>query len=485
MNRSVSDIEIEAVVGSEVGQVAARPDPSRLELGGKLAGMSLPRQVVALAIWPLLEQLMNVLVGTVDLALAGRLDPQSIAVTATDALGVSGYVGWLMGMIHASVGIGSTALIARAVGASHKRLANAALGQSLLLAVGSGVIVGSVVYAAAPVIGWLANLDEQALAMCVQYLRIVALAAPASAILLVANACLRGSGDTRSPFVVMVAVNVINIAASVLFVYGPAPIGGHGVAGIAAGTLVAWIIGAILIMGVLIRGNGIVRLRLLRLRPHRHTLHRIMGVGVPSLVESVGGMWLGNFLVLMIVGSLAIPGAIGAHMIAIRVESLSFLPGFALGIAAATLVGQYLGLGDPHRARQATHLCWAMGVVLMGLLGVAFYLVPQAFVRLMTDAPPLMAMSPTLIRVCGPIQVFFATQLVLAAAMRGAGDTRMTMLMTAGSTFLVRLPAVYLLGVVFGYGLTGVWFALCGELVLRGVLFAWRFQHGGWAKVQV
>ncbi len=473
-----------------VGEPTGRQDrdsvlPSARQLQGRLAGLSIPRQVFALALWPLLEQFMSYMVGTVDLALAGHLDPQSLQVSATDALGVTSYVTWLMHMIHMAVGIGSAALIARAIGGRHRGLANAALGQSLILAVVAGVVVGALVFAGAHPIGALAGLTDQSLMLSVTYLRIVAVAAPFSAILMVGAACLRGAGDTRTPFVVMVVVNIVNVATSYLLVYGPDPIGGHGVAGIAVGTVIAWCVGALTILVMLMRSSGPIRLHRHRLRPHTHTLRRIIRVGTPNMLESVAGMWVANYMVLMIVGRLATQGVIGAHMIAIRIESLSFLSGYALSTAAATLAGQYLGLGDPRRARHAVMVCWAAAAVIMTTLGVAFLTVPEVFVGLITDAPLLVEQSVTPIRICGPIQIFFATQMVLAGALRGTGDTRAAMWMTTVSVYLIRLPSAYLLGIAWGWGLPGVWLALCGELVFRGVIFAARFLHGGWVKVQV
>ena len=196
-------------------------------------------------------------------------------------------------------------------------------------------------------------------------------------------------------------------------------------------------------------------------------------------------MWLGNFLVLMIVGRLAMEGAIGSHMIAIRVESISFLSGYALSIAAATLTGQYLGLGDVDRAKQAVRLCWLTASGVMSLLGIVFIVAPWIFARLITDSPVLLEHCQPLIRICGPIQIFFATHLVFAGALRGAGDTRVTLWLTTASIFLVRVPAAYGLAVVWDMGLIGVWLALCGELVLRGLLFASRFWHGGWSRIEV
>ena len=428
---------------------------------------------------------MAFLVGTVDLALAGHLDPQPLQIAATDALGASTYVTWLMSLIHMAVGIGATALIARAVGGKHRSLANAALGQSLLLAALGGVIVGVAAFLLAPVIGRLTGLGEQSLPLCTLYLRTVSVAAPFSALLMVGSAALRGAGDTRTPFGVMLIVNIVNIATSILFVYGPGPIGGHGVAGIAAGTVIAWVVGTLVILTVLLRGWGGVRLHLHRLRPHAHTIRRIVRVGAPTLLESVAGMWVANFLVLMIVGRFTGDGVIGAHMIAIRIESISFLSGFALSIAASSLTGQYLGLGDAHRAKQATMLCWAMGAAMMSAMGVVFFVAPRWLAGFITDAPAMLDQCVTPIQICGPIQIFFATQMVLGGAMRGAGDTRATMWLTTLSTYLLRLPAVYLLGVRWELGLNGVWFALCGELVFRGVIYALRFWQGGWAKIKV
>lgn len=468
---------------------SATPNPDRpqshRQLQGRLAGLSLPRQVAVLALWPLLEQVMAYMVGTVDLALAGHLHPSSLQIAATDALGVTSYVTWLIAMIHMAIGAGAAALIARAIGGSHRRLANAAIGQAMILALTAGVIVAALIIVTAAPIGRLAGLEGQSLALCQLYLRVVAMAVPCSALLIVAAASLRAAGDTRTPFAVMVLVNIVNVGTSVLFVYGPSPIGGHGVAGIAAGTVAAWLVGAAVILMVLVRGWGGIRLHRHRLRPHLHMLRRIIRVGGPNLLESVAGMWFANFLVLMIVGRLNAEGVIGAHMIAIRIESLSFLSGHALGLAAATLMGQYLGLGRPDKARQATALCWIAAAILMTTLGVAFLMVPQWFIRLITDAPLLINQSVTPIRICGPIQIFFATQMVLGGALRGAGDTRATMWITTLSTYLVRLPVVYVFAITLDWGLNGVWLALCGELVIRGLIFAGRFLHGGWMKASV
>ena len=450
------------------------------QLAGRLAGLSLPRQVYVLAIWPLLEQLLNSLVGFVDMSLAGRL-----SVTAADAVAVTGYIGWLMGLLLMALGVGSTALIARAVGARHKRVASAGVGQSMLMAVAWGVAIGVMLFVGAAPVGRFFQLEADTLAAATVYIRILAFAVPLAAVLFVGAACLRGAGDTRSPFFAMLIVNIVNVIASVTLVFGPAPIGGWGVAGIAMGTTIAWAVGAARIAQVLLSGRGGVRLHLHRLRPHWHTMRRIIRVGVPSLIESLG-MWIGNALVLRIVGGLGASGVLGAHIIGIRIEALGFLPAVAVGTAAATLVGQYLGAGRPDRAKQAGYLCWAVGGGWMAVMGVVFVLFPEPLARLLApDEPTLYEAAAPLLMIAGPVQIFFGTYMVLSHVLRGAGDTTTAMALTYGCTFLIRLPAVWVLAVPMEMGLVGVWLALCGELVIRGGVFAARFLHGGWMRVKV
>ena len=494
--RLKDSITIESSIAEASGQGGAvagthRSDEARLipaasrELSGRLAGLSLPRQVFVLSIWPLLEQFMGFLVGTVDLAIAGRLEPQSFAVSAMDALGAATFVSWLMVLIHSASGVGAASLIARAIGGRRRGLANAAVGQVIAMAAISGAIVMAAIFVAAGRFGALCGLHGQSLELCTLYLRVMALGSPATAVLLVSCAALRAAGDTRSACGVMIIVNLANVILSVLFVFGPAPIGGHGVAGIAWGTTLAWVIGTLLILAVLRGEGGVIRLRNARLRPHWHTMRRIIKVALPNLFETACGIWLASFLILVIVGRLADSAVLGAHVIVIRVESVAFLFGFAMAMAAATLTGQYLGLGDPVRARRAVLLCWGASVVFMGLMGVLFITIPGALVSVLTSAPPLVDLAPMPIRICGFMQIPLATQIVLGSALRGAGDTRTTMWITILSTLLVRVPAAYVAAIVFDLGLNGVWIATSAEMMLRACILSARFFGGGWMKVKV
>ena len=456
--------------------------PAQRQLGGRLAGLSLPRQIAVLAVWPLLEQALNFLVTFVDTVQAGHLNADSVT-----AVGTAGYIVWVVGLVQSAVGIGSTAIVARAVGGRHRSLANATLGQSLVLAAIAGTIMGAAIFVLASPISDFVELTGRSREYSTLFLRILALAAPMSFVLFVGCACLRGAGDTATPFRVMLVVNVVNIAANYAFVLGPAPLGGHGVAGIAAATTLAWTFGAMLLVISLLRGRRGLRLYVHRLALRWHLVRRIARIGMPNLVEA-SGLWVAQFLVLKIighVGRIGIPNAIGIHAVAVRIELLSYLPGVAMSVAAATLAGQYLGVGDPQRAKQAVRLCWYVSMAIMGTMGLLFLLIPHALIAIVTNDPAILREAPTLLRICGPSEIFLGAYLVLSQAMRGAGDTRTPMFLTYFSIFFVRLPAAFVFGLMFDGKLVGIWFALCGEVVFRGAIFAAYFWRGGWLKAKV
>ena len=514
--------------------VAPRERPVRLTadgrlMSGRLAGLTMDKAIFVLS-WPILvESFLNALVGFADTRLSSGL-----GVAETDAIGAASYIMWFFGLTIMAIGVGTTALVSRAVGRGRMAVANAAIGQTLLLQFLSGVLV---------MFGVLALIDTLADAMSLvgpdaeatreafkTYLSITAAGVPVMGLLFGSIACIRGAGDSMRPLLIMVVVNVLNIGLSFLLsgvdISVPRTVDGElvqvtilrnpnlfgdavgGIAGIALGTVISQAIGALLAIGLLIRGVSGARLLRKRLRPHLITIRRLVRLGVPNFIETLG-MWLGNFGVIYFVGVInawqiatsekGAGGALGAHIIAIRAEAFSFLPGFAMGVAAATLAGQYLGAGSPAIARRAVLRCAIIGAVVMGSFGALFMLAPRFVVSIFSEQPEHLQSAPVLMVICGAVQIPFAAAIVFRQAMRGAGDVRWAMALTWFSTYGIRLPLAWALsGVDLKFGsveinhpffdtpsLTRLWLALCIELVIRGLLFGARFMHGGWARQKV
>jgi Na+-driven multidrug efflux pump len=393
----------------------------------------------------------------------------------------------------------------------------------ILLASTLGIAVGVFVMLMAAPTAALVALEGEARTQFLTYLFIIAAGVPFMAVLYAGIACLRGAGDTFRPMRAMILVNFVNIIFSWVLagvditrtsvVNGELvtrtilenPFGFNlGIAGIAFGTLIGHAAGVGLILAALIRGKSGISLKRRRLfRPHWHTMRRIVRVGIPNFFETFG-MWIGNFLIVMMVGWLG-AGYLGAHIVAIRIEAFSFQAGFAMGIAAAALTGQYLGAGSIYHARRAALICTAVASVIMGSMGLLFIFIPQTLTGIFSPQPTHLEVAPSLLFVIGIVQIPFAIAIVLRSAMRGAGDVKVVMWITWTTTYGVRLPLAYLLSGVpiripeaFGGGtiahplehwlepsLTWLWLALGIELVIRAIAFGMRFLHGGWARIRV
>ncbi|HYE01687.1 MAG TPA: MATE family efflux transporter [Phycisphaerales bacterium] len=499
---------------------APAPPEGRIR-AGRLAGLSMPRAIWVIS-WPILVQsVLTWLVGLTDTVLAA-----GISEPATDAIGGATYVMWFVALVVTAIGVGATALISRAVGSGRLAVADAALGQTVLLAVVAGLVTGGLVAGAATPLAGMMSMGEEARRAFTVYLLITAFGVPVQAVLFVGIECARAAGDSRRPLRAMVLVNVVNIVASWVLAgvdltttsvrEGVAvtrtvlenPFGFEwGVAGIAVGTVLAEVAGLVMVLRLLASGRTGLRLRRRRLAPHWHTLRRLVRVGLPNFLETLG-MWAGNFLIVLMVGWLAAEqsraghpqGLLGAHVVAIRIEAMSFLPGFAMGTAAAALAGQYLGAGSPRLATRAILACLAVSAGFMGVAGLLLVLVPVTITGLLTSQPAHLELVPKLIFIAGIVQVPFAVSLVLRTALRGAGDVKVVMWLTWLTTYGVRLPLAYLGsgvdiplpggGVIpnpmpWDGGLPGLWVGLCAEIVVRAVAFGARFLQGGWTTVRV
>ncbi|MGA0845031.1 MAG: MATE family efflux transporter [Luteolibacter sp.] len=460
---------------------------AEVQLGGKLAGLSLPRQILVLATWPLLEQVLAFFVGLTDLLIAGRMVDGPERVAVLDAMGLGGYVAWFFNILQAAVATGVMALVSRATGGRDFRLANLGLGQALWLGIAAGIGSWLILQAGIPqLIRWI-GLGESAAANAAIYLRTLAWSGPFSGVVFAISAAMRGSGDTKTPFIAMIVVNFVNVTTSALLVMGPAPVGGHGIAGIAAGTVIGWVAGALTLILVLCRRRGPEEMHwsLHTLKPDIPTIRRILRIGTPQSLE-IAGMWLIHAYSIRVIAGLGTSGSLGAHIIAIRVESMSFLPGFAIATAAAALVGQYLGAGSREMAVRAVRLCWLGAVVLMGSMGAFIFVCREGLIGMMAPGSQVhAALAEPLLVVCALTQPFFATCIILKTSMRGAGATHEVMYWAFGSMILYRVIALGAMPSLIEPSLVAVWIILGLDMLTQAGIFTRLHFRGKWLDARV
>lgn len=439
------------------------------------------RAKVMFLAWPaIVENLLHTMVGIVDTAMVGRLGSASLA-----AVGLANQIFNIGLTVFAALATGSTALVARHIGAGEPKKAGEVARQSLILGVFvSGSVMLALLTTARGLLGLLFRRSESlVLDLSADYVRIVASVLILNYFLIVINAILRGAGDTKTPMRITALVNIINIIGNTVFIYGVGPIPAMGVAGAAWGTAVAQACGGVLAFRVLLR-NPILRVRLAdSFKPDLAIIKRIANIGVPAGIEQ-GVMRVGQLVYTMVVSSLGTV-SYAAHQVALNAESFSFMPGAGFATASTTLVGQNLGANRPDDAEAAGKISRNLAVLVMSIMGLVFFIVPKAFVTIFSKDPEVVELASVCLRLEATAQPSLAVWMVLAGGLRGAGDTRAIMKIVAVGFLFVRVGLAYLLAIHLGYGLIGAWIAMVVDLFLRGYLIQRRFSQGQWKMVQV
>jgi putative MATE family efflux protein len=327
----------------------------------------------------------------------------------------------------------------------------------------------------------------------VQYLRPLAVLVPLYLVEAGGIACLVGAGDTKTGLATLSGVVAVNVPLSWILSHGPL-----GFVGIAYGTGLSHTLGGLFVLGVLLRGRYGLRLVAANLVPDFSLLYRLLRVSVPAAIDSLsttaGQLWF-----LSIVNSLG-NVASSAHGIAIRCEGLGYLSGAAFGIAAMSLVGQNLGAKRPGQAARDAWASFAAGCVVMSLMGGVFYAFAPDMIGAFSpvaDRAAVVAAGVPALRLVAFAMPALACTIIITAALRGAGDTRVPVLITWVGFFGVRIPLAYLLtrpavnlgslGAVPGYdlGLIGAWWAMFADLYLRAGLLLIRYTGGWWKSIKV
>ncbi|MBA3470168.1 MAG: MATE family efflux transporter, partial [Herpetosiphonaceae bacterium] len=321
------------------------------------------------------EQLLSLMVGLVDTYVVGHL---SLAVaaqmgysreTALASVGIAGQINWTLMTLFMAVALGCTVVVARFVGAGERDLANRALRQALLIGLLMGGLALLLAYVFAPQLLAILGAAPEVRQNGAGYLRISTLAFPLTALLFIGNAALRGSGDTRTPLLVMLVVNGINAVLSSLLVNGNAGLPALGINGAAIGAGIGQSVGGLIIIAMLIRGRSGLRVSQVP-RPERALMWRILRQGLPYGAEQ----FVFQAALLVFVHFITGIGttAYAAHTTIITIESISFLPGMGIAVAATTLVGQSMGAKRPDIARESGYESFRMGALLMAFFGVLF-----------------------------------------------------------------------------------------------------------------
>ncbi len=441
--------------------------------------ISTRKKILKLAGPVIIEQSLATITHIVDMMMVGRLG--AVAVTA---IGLTVQPLLFAQAIGSALSVGTTALVARFVGSGNNNDAGRVLQQSLLFSLVFTFIGGIIFYYFAQNIIILMGGEEEVIAAGTSYLQLVIPGSIFMFISFIITAALRGAGDTQTPMKVNIFINIINVIGNFILIFGYLGAPALGLKGAAIATSIARFLGALILIYVVFKEKNIitlVRKNFFKFNPA--LLMRIMKIGIPTALEQLVMRVAQIFYVRVVAGLGTL--AFAAHQIAISAESISYMPGFGMAVAATTLVGQNLGAGQPDKAEESSYEAWKIGSMIMGFMALLFLLIPELLMKLYTDNPEIIRLGARNLRIVAFAQIPMGTQFIFAGSLRGAGDTRWVFYSTAISSWISRFAMAYIFINIFHWGLIGAWIAMVIDWLMRGSLVFYRFRQGKWKSIKI
>lgn len=431
------------------------------------------KTIFALAIPAVLGMIMEIALGVVNFFWVGKLGP-----AAQDAITSSMTVHWAAFSAISLVTIGSTALVARHVGAKEPEKATAYVHQALWLALLIGVVITAVGEIFGPKLLVFMNTGSDTMAQAVPYLRIFFGAAILFAIIDTCFAVFRAAGDTRTPMIVAGAAIALNMVLDPLFIFGLGPFPELGVPGASVANFISITVGTLTMVILLAKGKaGFAVPGLFRVRPHVKSIVRIARIGAPIATQQLIFIIVYWFLIRVVHHFGEAGGA--AMGIGNRMESLSYFTCSGFAIAASAMVGQNLGAGNPDRAERCAWGSMLVAVAITACIGLVFVTIPNHVASIFTNNSEVHHIAADYLFILGLSQVTMAVEIVLEGSFSGAGDTVPPMLVLIPGA-IVRVPLAYYLAFDAGWGINGVWWTLTITTTIKATILALWFKRGNW-----
>ncbi len=460
---------------------------SQIREGVKIGFRQQLRMTVMLSMPAILAQLSSIIMQYIDAAMVGRLGADDSA-----AIGLVSTSLWLFWGVCSAFTTGFTVQTAHRIGAKDDVGAREVLRQGIMASLIFGVVMALIGFAIAfPLPYWLGGGPEIAPQASVYFLVFIA-ALPVLTLNYLAAGMLRSAGNMKVPSVLNIMMCVLDCVFNFFFIFPTRDISlggihvempglGLGVLGAALGTVMAEVVIAVAMMYFLCGRQPELKISKEKgsYRPTRPVLKKAVNISAPMTIEHAV-ICGAQIAITMIVAPLGVI-AIAANAFAVTAESLCYMPGYGIGDAATTLVGQSYGAGRLKLMRRFGYISVGLGIAVMSVMGVLMYFGAYAVMELMSPVEGIRTLGAEVLRIEAWAEPMFAASIVSYGVFVGVGHTVIPAVMNFGSIWLVRLPLAWWLS--GSMGLKGVWIAMAIELSFRGVIFLWRLISDKWTKI--
>ncbi len=428
--------------------------------------------------WPIvLAEIGWIAMGIVDTIVVGRL-PNSAESIAAVSLGTILF--YTVAIFGSGLLLGLDTLVSQSFGSGDREDGHRSLINALYLSVPLSAVFMAILWGCTPLLDSLGERPE-VMRLMRPYLSTLTWSIFPLLVYFGLRRYLQAVNVVTPVMFALISANLVNLGVNILLVYGKWGAPALGVAGSAWATVISRVYMAVVLVGAVafIEKPGWHWPLKLDLPRIVHLLALGLPAGAQILLET------GVFAVsAVLIGRLDSP-SLAAHQIALNAASFTFMVALGISSAGAVRVGQALGRKDPHAAAVSGWTALFIGVAFMAMAAIVFWTLPVYLIRLFSTDPTVIRISISLLFVAGLFQIFDGTQVVVAGALRGAGDTQTPMYCHLVGYWVIGLPLGYVLCNHFHQGAVGIWTGLCVALVLIGLVLVvlWGKQVRAWQAV--
>lgn len=458
----------------------------KLRLGERLTLREQALLTIQLSIPAIFAQISSIVMQYIDASMVGHLGADGSA-----AIGVVASSTWLMGGLCSAASIGFTVQVAQRIGARDEKGARSIVRQGLfMVTLFSAILMLCGIFISSGLPVWL-GADASICQNASGYFFVYACFLPALQLNSAAGGMLQCSGNMRLPSILHIMMCFLDVVFNAVLIFPTRELvlqgktlrifgAGLGVTGAALGTAFAELITACLMLYFLLVRSPMLHLRREeRLQFRAGDFKAAVKIALPVGFEQVVmcGAQIMSTRIVAPLGTIAI----AANSLSVTAESLCYMPGYGIGTAATTLIGQSIGAGRKDLTRRLGWLTTGLGMLVMTGSGLLLFFGAPFMIGLLTPDAAIRALGTQVLRIEAFAEPMYAASIVASGVFRGAGDTLVPSFMSLFCMWAVRIPLSALLAA--SYGLQGVWIAMCVELCVRGVLFLMRLKGTKWQKI--
>jgi len=450
------------------------------DIGAALRGKSLDytvgslwRAIIVLSIPMVLEMLMQSVFEVADIYFVGRLGADAVA-----AVGLTASLIILVFAVGLGLSMATSAMVARRIGEGDPEGAACSVWQAFILTTAVAIPVGIACVFLADDLLRLMGATPGVVEIGTGYAQVMLGSNATVLLLFLFNAVFRGAGDASVAMRALWIANVLNIILDPILIFGFGPVPAMGVTGAAVATAIARGVGVGYQIWILVRGSSRIRIARRHLVLQASVLRRLFRIALPGMMQYLVGTasWLALMRIMAEFGSEALAG----YTVAIRIIIFALLPSWGIANAAATLVGQNLGAGQPDRAERSVWYVTAVDTVFLILMGATFFIFADTVVRWFVTDPEAVRVGILSIRILTSAYPIWAVGMVIIQAFNGSGDTTTPTWINFVAFWIVQIPAAWFLAVPGGFGPAGIFWAIVMGQTLAAVIAVVYFRRGNW-----